>query len=130
MHIMFPGLLRFSDVGLLLLRLMVAAVFFSSGLTHLKDPVGRSKSIGASPAFTGFLGVGEVLGSIGVACWVLIQLAAIGLMLIMLGAIQKKIFVWKTGFWGERGYGWHYDLMLLLMNLVIVVTGGGNFVVL
>jgi putative oxidoreductase len=130
MHIMFPGLLRYSDVGLLLLRLMVAAVFFSSGLTHLKDPVGRSKSIGASPAFTGFLGVGEVLGSIGVACGVLIQLAAIGLMLIMLGAIQKKIFVWKTGFWGEKGYGWHYDLMLLLMNLVIVVTGGGNFVVL
>jgi putative oxidoreductase len=71
-----------------------------------------------------------VLGSIGVAFGILIQLAAIGLMLIMLGAIQKKIFVWKSGFWGERGYGWHYDLMLLLMNLVIVVTGGGRLVVL
>jgi len=23
------------------------------------------------------------------------------LILIMLGAIQKKIFVWKTGFWGK-----------------------------
>jgi len=48
----------------------------------------------------------------------------------MLGAIQKKIFLWKTGFWGERGYGWHYDLMLLLMNLVILLTGGGKLVVL
>ncbi len=130
MNIMFPVLLRYSDVGLLLLRLMVAVVFFSSGLSHLKDPVGRSKSIGASPAFTGFLGSAEVLGSIGVAFGILIQLAAIGLILIMLGAIQKKIFVWKTGFWGERGYGWHYDLMLLVMNLVIVVTGGGKFLVL
>jgi putative oxidoreductase len=130
MNIMFPVLLRYSDVGLLLLRLMVAVVFFTSGLSHLKDPVGRSKSIGASLAFTVFLGSGEVLGSIGVAFGILIQLAAIGLILIMLGAIQKKIFVWKSGFWGERGYGWHYDLMLLVMNLVILVTGGGKLVVL
>ena len=48
----------------------------------------------------------------------------------MLGAIQKKVFVWKSGFWGERGYGWHYDLMLLLMNLVILLSGGGKFVLL
>jgi putative oxidoreductase len=130
MHIMFPVLLRYSDVGLLLLRLMVAVVFFTSGLNDLKDPVGRSQSIGASRAFTGFLGGAELLGSIGVAFGILIQLAAIGLMLIMLGAIQKKIFVWKTGFWGAKGYGWHYDLMLLVMNLVILLSGGGRLVVL
>ncbi len=129
MNIMFPVLLRYSDVGFLLLRLIVAVIFFSSGLTHLRDPVGRSKSIGASPALTGFLGSAEVLGSIGVALGILIQLAAIGLILIMLGAIQKKMFVWKTGFWGERGYGWHYDMMLIVMNLVIVLTGGGKLVV-
>ena len=29
---------------------------------------------------------------------------------IMLGAIQKKIFVWQTGFWGKSGAnGWSYD---------------------
>jgi putative oxidoreductase len=130
MHTMFPVLLRYSDVGFLLLRLTVAVVFFTSGLSHVKDPVGRSHSIGASPAFTGFLGSAELLGSIGVALGILIQLAALGLILIMLGAIQKKIFVWKTGFWGAKGYGWHYDLMLLVMNLVILLTGGGRFVVL
>ncbi len=130
MNILFPELLRFSDVGLLLLRLMVACVFFTSGLNHLKDPAERAKGIGASIGFTIVLGSGEVLGSLGVAFGVLIQLAAIGLILIMLGAIQKKIFVWKTGFWGKGGSGWHYDLMLLVMNLVIVVTGGGKLVVL
>jgi len=130
MNILFPELLRFSDVGLLLLRLMVACVFFTSGLNHLKHPAERAKGIGASTEFTIALGSGEVLGSLGVAFGVLIQLAAIGLILIMLGAIQKKIFVWKTGFWGKGGYGWHYDLMLLVMNLVIVVTGGGKLVVL
>jgi putative oxidoreductase len=129
MNVTFPELLRFSDVGLLLLRLMVATVFFTSGLNHLKDPTKRGKSIGASPGFTILLGSGEVLGSAGVALGILAQLAALGLILIMLGAIQKKIFVWKTGFWGATGYGWHYDLMLVVMNLVIVVTGGGKLAV-
>jgi putative oxidoreductase len=47
----------------------------------------------------------------------------------MLGAIQKKIFVWKTGFWGKHGTdGWHYDLMLVVMNLVIITTDGGKYV--
>src|SRR5881296_3443796 len=124
MHMLFPALLRFTDVGLLILRLMVAVVFLDSGWNHLKNPVERSKSIGASPRFTVLLGSAEVAGSIGVALGLLTQLAAIGLILIMLGAIQKKIFVWKTGFWG--GHGWHYDLMLLVMNLTIVLTGGGK----
>jgi putative oxidoreductase len=65
----------------------------------------------------------------GAALGVLIQLAAIGLILVMLGAIQKKIFVWRTGFWGKHGAdGWHYDLMLALMCLVIATTGGGRYV--
>ena len=130
MNILFPELLRLGDVALLLLRLMVACVFFASGLNHLKDPAERAKSIGVSRGFTIVLGAGEVLGSLGVALGILIQLAAIGLILIMLGAIQKKIFVWKTGFWGRGGSGWHYDLMLLVMNVVILATGGGRLVVL
>ncbi len=129
MNVTFPALSQFSDVGLLLLRLMVATVFFASGLNHLKDPTARATSIGASRGFTVLLGAAELLGSAGVALGIWTQLAAIGLILIMLGAIQKKIFVWKTGFWGERTYGWHYDLMLLVMNLVILLTGGGKLVV-
>jgi putative oxidoreductase len=127
MHTVFPALLRFGDVGLLLLRLMVAIVFAASGWNHLRDPAGRAQSIGMSQGFIIVLGCGEVAGSVGVAVGVLTQLAALGLILIMLGAIQKKVFVWKTGFWGS--HGWHYDLMLLIMNVVIVVTDGGRLVV-
>jgi len=60
----------------------------------------------------------------------LIQLAALGLIVIGLGAIQSKTLVWHTGFWGEKGSGWHYGLILLVMNLVIVFTGGGRWVLL
>src|SRR6266850_5367688 len=125
---MFPQLAQFTDFSLLLLRLMVAAVFVTSGWTHAKDPKGRAKSIGTTPTFTIFLGVAELAGGLGVALGVLTQLAAIGLILLMLGAIQKKIFVWHTGFWGEKASGWHYDLMLVLMNLVIACTNGGKYV--
>jgi putative oxidoreductase len=126
----FPQLTQFTDAALLILRLMVSCVFFTSGLNHARDPVGRAQSIGASPRFTLFIGVVEMAAAAGVALGILTQLAALVLMLIMLGAIQKKIFVWKTGFWGEKTYGWHYDLMLFVMCLVILVTDGGTYVLL
>jgi putative oxidoreductase len=125
---MFPQLARFTDLGLLLMRLMVGLVFVTSGYSHLKDPTARAKSIGMSKPFTIFLGTAEVAGALGVAFGVLTQLAAFGLILVMLGAIQKKIFVWHTGFWGEKASGWHYDLILIIMNLVIAFTNGGNYV--
>ena len=125
---MFPALSRFTDVGLLLLRLMVGVVFVTSGYGHLKDPEARSKSIGMSKGFTVFLGMAEVAGGLGVAAGVLPQIAAFGLILVMLGAIQKKIFVWHTGFWGEKSSGWHYDLIFVLINLLIAFTDGGSYV--
>ena len=123
----FTQLAHFTDVALLLLRIMVGIVFISSGWNHLKEPGARSKDIGMSKGFTIFLGAAEVAGGLGVVLGVLTQLAASGLILIMLVAIQKKIFVWRTGFWGKSGTnGWSYDTMLVVMNLVIVTTGGGN----
>jgi putative oxidoreductase len=127
---MFPQLARFTDLSLLLVRLMVGLTFITSGYNHLKDPETRSKSIGMSKGFTIFLGCAEVAGALGVTFGVLTQLAAIGLILLMLGAIQKKIFAWHTGFWGEKTYGWHYDLMFILMNLLIITTNGGQYVLL
>jgi uncharacterized membrane protein YphA (DoxX/SURF4 family) len=35
---MFPQLTSFEDIAILLLRLMVGAIFASSGWSHLKDP--------------------------------------------------------------------------------------------
>ena len=125
---MFPQLSNFADLGFLLLRLMVGIVFAYSGWNHLKDPEGRSKSIGMSKGFTVFLGAAELAGALGVMFGVLTQLAAAGLILLMLGAIQKKMFVWKTGFWGKDGQGWHYDLIMVVMSLVIIFTNGGRWV--
>jgi putative oxidoreductase len=126
---LFPWLLPFSDAALLLMRLLVGLVFVTSGWSHVKDPVTRGKSIGMSPGFTRFLGIAELAGGLGVALGVLTQLAALGLILVMLGAIQKKLLVWHTGFWGKHSDGWHYDLLFVAMCLVIATTGGGRYVI-
>jgi len=125
---MFPQLTQFTNLGILLLRVMVALVFVTSGWSHVTKAEERSKSIEMSKGFTIVLGLGELAGGFGVAFGVFAQLAAIGLILVMLGAIQKKIFVWHTGFWGEKAPGWHYELMLIVMDLVILFTDGGRWI--
>ena len=126
MHVL-PGALLYSAWALLLMRLVVALVFGTSGFSHLKSPQERAKSIEMSVPFTIFLGAAELLGAIALALGVFTQWAAIGLILTMLGAIYKKAVKWKTGFWGEKSMGWHYDLLFIVMNLVILTTGGGRF---
>jgi len=103
---------------------MVGFVFVISGWNHLREPEARSKDIEQSKGVTIFLGAAELAAGLGVMLGVLTQLAAMGLILIMLAAIWKKIFVWRTGFWGKSGTnGWSYDTMFIVMNLIV---GGGN----
>jgi len=121
---------QYTDYGLLFLRVMAGAIYADSGYNDLKSPEVRAKSIGMPKSFAIFLGVAEVAGAAGLILGVLTQLAAIGLILLMLGAVQKKLFVWKTGFWGKGGLGWSYDLTLISMLLVILFTDGGKLVLL
>ncbi len=75
---------------------------------------------------TSILGFAEVLGAISVALGIFSQIGAVLIMLAMSGAIYKKIAEWNIGFYGKDGFGWHYDLLLLLATLVIFTTGGGR----
>jgi putative oxidoreductase len=118
-----------TDYGLLFLRIMVGLIFIDSGYDDLKDPDARAKSIGMPKGFILFLAIAELAGGAGVILGILHQLAAIGLILIMLGAIQKKLFVWKTGFWGKDGPGWYYELTIVAMLCVVLFTDGGRFVI-
>jgi len=121
-----PGAMLYSDWSLFLLRLMVAIVFGSSGFNDLKSPRQRAESLGMSVGFTVFLGIAELAGAMGLVAGVLTQWAALGLILVMLGAIYMKVARWKTGFWGEKSMGWHYDLLFVAMNLVICARAEGG----
>ena len=127
---MLPGPPHFEDLAILLLRLMVALIFITSGWNTIKDPAARAKNVGVGEGFAIVLGWAEAVGGLGLVFGVLTQFAALGFIIILLGAIQKKIFVWHTGFYGEKGYGWDYESLLVLINLTIVATNGGAFVLL
>lgn len=114
----------FINYALLFLRIIVAVIFFSSGLAHVRNPSERTDL----PVFlTILVGLGEIVGPIMLAFGIYVQIGALLLLTVMLGAIFKKIFVWNTGFYSNEGFGWHYDLLLLCANLVFL-TGGGSLV--
>ncbi len=122
-----PGAMAYADWSLLFLRFMLAIVFGTSGYSHLTKPKERAASIGMSVPFTVFLGAAELAGAIALTVGFMAQWAALGLILVMLGAIYKKVAKWHTGFWGEKSMGWHYDVLMIAMNLVIVTMGGGKY---
>ena len=121
--------LPYADLALLFMRLLVAFVFGYSGWMHTSQLEERSKSIGMNKPFTAFLGLAELAGALGLATGVLARWAALGLILIMFGAIYRKAVVWKTGFWGKGSQGWHYDLLFVAMNFVILTAGPGSLVI-
>lgn len=114
-----------ADVALLLLRLMIAAMFGASGLSHVREPEERGEGLGLSPGSTLLLGIVEVVGAALLVLGLFDQAAAAALVVVGLGAIHRKVFVWEMTFWGEESNGWYYDLLYLVCNLVIIATAGG-----
>lgn len=123
---MIPGIPPVADFALFLLRLLIGALFATSGWSHVRHPKQRAESIGMSPPLTAVLGAVELLGAASLVLGIYPRLGAVLLIGVMLGAIQKKMMVWKTGFWGKEGQGWFYDALYLTCNLVILTTGGGS----
>ncbi len=118
-----------SPVALLLLRIIVGVVFFSSGKSHIANPKERGESIGVQASAAMVLGIVEMLAAASIILGIFTQVGAILIMMIMLGAIYKKIFEWKTGFYAENGFGWHYDVIFFVAAFVILTTNGGLYTI-
>ena len=79
-----------------------------------------------SKAFTIFLGIAEVAGSLGVAFWSSHPACCLRSDPDHVRRHSEKDFH-LAGFWGENGSGWHYDLTFVLMNLVVAFTNSGSY---
>jgi putative oxidoreductase len=117
------------QIALLALRALTGLVFAWSGFGHARDSEGSSKDLGLPKGFVLLLGIVELLAGLGIAGGLLTRLSAIGLMIVMLGAMHRKAFVWHSGFWGKNAMGWHYDLLLFLICLLIFATNGGEWTI-
>ncbi len=71
-----------------------------------------------------FLSLAELAAAIALLFGFLTQLAALGLAIIMLGAIMMKIRVWHAKFGGNGG--WEFDFILLAASLALFFLGAGG----
>ena len=109
----------------LALRIAVGAVFLVHGFQKqmfwkaqpsAQLPLGMIKVLR-------FLSIVEPLGGVAMLTGFLTRPAAIGLSIIMLGAINLKARQMKKGFTGDGG--WEFDFMILAANVALLLLGAG-----
>ena len=114
-----------TSIAELALRLAVGTVFLVHGLqkrafwtTQPSEqlPSGMIKLLR-------FLSIVEPLGGVAMLAGFLTRPAAIGLSIIMVGAINLKARQMKKGFTGDGG--WDLDFMVLAANVALLLLGAG-----
>jgi putative oxidoreductase len=116
------------DLALLVLRLALAAVLLYHGLPKLMNfnaTVGafQSMSLPAPSLTAGFAVIAEVVGGILILIGVAVDLAALLIIIEMLGAIA--LVHWGNGFDFTKG-GWEHPFTVLSMALALVFAGPGR----
>lgn len=115
---------RHRNLALLLVRLSLGATFLIHG--YMKVQMWQADPAAMTTTFK-ILAIAEPLGGLAVLLGVLTRYAALGLAIIMLGAIYMKIVVWGGGIAGFTAQGgWEFDLSLLASSAVLLAYGPGR----
>jgi len=127
------------DFGLFIARIFLGIVILPHGLQKL---LGMFGGVGFSGTVDFFVGsglpsavailiiIGESFGALGLILGFLSRLAALGIAVIMLGAIfmvhlQNGFFM--NWFGNQAGEGFEYHLLALGLSLVVLIKGGGKW---
>lgn len=113
------------NLGLLLLRLGLAAVFLQAGISKLSNIAGITgffASLGLGVFFVYLVALVETLGGLAILLGVWTRWAGILLAIDMLFAI-----ILVKGALGFAGAGYRFELILLLASLAVVFSGAGKY---
>ena len=118
---------QFGDWGLLALRLGVGITFLVHG--SQKRAMWKMQPSAQMPAgllsLLRVLSVAEPLGGLATVFGLLTQVAAVGFIVVMLGAIRLKVMQLHKGFSGEGG--WEFECLLLVGAIALLFLGAGKF---
>lgn len=123
---LLTSLTDLNNVGILILRIGITVSFLYHGIDKIKMwKMEPSEEMPASMLKQlRLLSVVEPLGAVAVLFGFLTQLAALGFVIIMIGAMNLKINQMKKSF-AEPG-GWELDVILLAGCLALILTGPGT----
>lgn len=129
MQYYLASLFQFGDWGLLALRIAVGVIFLYHGVKKFgmwKMAPSPQMPIGMLWIMR-FLSVAEPIGGLAVLLGFMAQSAAIGLGIIMLGAIWLKIKKWGIPFSASDKGGWEFDFIILAACVAILFLGAGSW---
>jgi putative oxidoreductase len=121
---------QFVDLGLIVLRIALAVIFWVHGVekwTIWKEQ--HSQKIPAAKIREKkILSVVEPLGAVALLAGFLTQFAAIGLAIIMVGAIRLKAVIKREPFSDPKTHktGWEYNFILLAATVFLFLSGAGS----
>lgn len=119
------SLSRFGDLAMLVLRVAIGAIFIGHGMMKFGS---FSQPAAGMNIVMMILAVAEPLGGAALILGLLTRWAALGLSIIMVGAIYMKQFVWGGAFMGAE-MNWELDAAILGGTLVLLCYGAGRFAV-
>jgi putative oxidoreductase len=122
---MLSQLNRHSDWSLVVLRLVIGAIFLYHGIS-------KWQMHDADTVFS-ILKIAEPLGGLALIVGALTQWAALGLSVIMIGAIYMKAsgfgqstLNFSGTFSPQGGMGWEFEIVVLAGCLVLLFIGAGK----
>jgi len=125
----FLWLHQFVDIALLVLRLTLGTIFLLHGIP--KRGLWSAQPSAQLPASMltklRILSIAEPAGALGLIFGFLTQLAALGLVIVMLGAIQFLISKVHRKFKEANAPGWEFEFMLMIVAIALAIMGGGKF---
>ncbi len=125
----FVSLHHFSDFALLILRFALGTVFLFHGLP--KKGLWSAQPSDQMPAGLltrlRILSIVEPAGALGLIFGFLTQLAGLGLVIVMVGAITFLRTKAHRKFKEANAPGWEFEFMLLVVALALAILGGGKY---
>ncbi len=123
-----PTYTHYQHTSLLILRIVTAAIFYVAG--YFKIPFWSTSPEGMSAFLlftTKLLSIAEPLGATALLIGFLTRWAALGLIIIMIGAIIVSQFVFGIGFVTPTSAGWNFPLVVLAGCLILAAFGAGKW---
>jgi len=121
-------------------RVVLGVIFFAHGAQKMLGWYGGQGLANTMRAFTEhlhlpstlayFVIAGEFVSGLGLVAGLFTRVAALFVVLTMVGAIATVHFrfgLFMNWFGGQKGHGIEYHLLAIALALVVVVNGGGAF---